>query len=59
MTDERRLFSERIPPEDSTLNCCSTQREVVLPDYVLQQKNPHVCKCGGSGNCPDCPNRKK
>lgn len=30
-------------------------------EVVMKNDNgtEHGCKCGGSGNCPDCPNKKK
>lgn len=26
---------------------------------VMENKDSGGCKCGGSGNCPDCPNKDK
>lgn len=57
MTDERRLMTAGMPLEDAISNCCAMRREGTLPEFVSEQENHHVCKCGGIGNCPDCPNR--
>jgi len=28
-------------------------------EVIMDNKDNNGCKCGGSGNCQDCPNRKK
>lgn len=25
----------------------------------MSDQQEHPCKCGGKGNCPDCPHKKK
>ena len=57
MTDERRLMAAGMPLEDAISNCYAMRREGDLPEFVSEQENRHACKCGGAGNCPDCPNR--
>ena len=59
MTDERRLMAAGMPLEGSISNCCTMRLEETLPEFVSEQKNHHECKCGGTGNCPDCPNRSR
>lgn len=56
MTDERRLMAAGMPLEDAISNCCAMRREGTLTEFVSEQENRHEYKCGGTGNCSDCPN---
>lgn len=59
MTDERRLLASGMPLEDAISNCYAMRREGTLPEFIRQQEKRHVCQCGGTGICPDCPNKSK
>lgn len=59
MTDERRLLAAGMPLEDAISNCHALRREGRLAEFVIREENRHICKCGGSGKCEDCPNRSK
>lgn len=55
MTEERRLLATGKPLEDIISDCHALRREV-LP---REEESRHVCRCGGSCNCADFPNRNK
>ena len=61
MTEERRLLAAGMPLEDAISNCHALRREGSLPEFVERQEreNRHLCRCGGAGKCPDCPNRDR
>lgn len=61
MTEERRLLAAGMPLEDAISNCHAMRREGTLSDFVSNEeaKRHHICKCGGTGRCPDCPNKNK
>jgi len=55
MTEERRLLATGRPLEDIISDCHALRREAA----ARETENRHVCKCGGVGNCPDCPNKDR
>lgn len=58
MYEEQRMMSEGVPFSEAVLLCDSLRRDIVLGRITNEDNSPkHVCKCGGSGNCPNCPNR--
>lgn len=60
MTEERRLLRTGMPLEDIISTCHTLRRDGTLPEFVASEeakRGDHQCKCGGTGNCPDCPNR--
>lgn len=59
MTEERRLMASGMPLEDAISNCHALRREGTLREFVAEHEEHHACKCGGAGNCPDCPNRER
>ena len=59
MTEERRLLTTGMPLEDIVSNCCAIRREGTLREFVEKCERQNACKCGGAGNCPDCPNRDR
>lgn len=61
MTEERRLIATGMPLEDAISNCHAMRRNGKLDKFVRTEEhnNRHVCKCGGSNDCADCPNKNK
>lgn len=60
MTEERRLMAAGMPPEDAISMCNDLRRDGTLREFVQREESGrHVCRCGGVGICPDCPNRNK
>lgn len=59
MTEERRLLAAGMPLEDAISTCQALRREGSLEEFAARKENRHICKCGGSGKCADCPNRNK
>ena len=60
MYEEQRLMASGVPFSEASSLCQSLRKEIALgrfdpADHPLK----HNCKCGGAGNCPDCPNRNK
>ena len=58
MTEERRLLATGMPLDEIINTCHALRRDSALPEFVAD-KERHACRCGGAGNCPDCPNKKK
>lgn len=58
MTEERRLLATGMPLDEIINTCHAMRRDGTLPEFIAH-KERHTCHCGGAGNCPDCPNRKK
>ena len=58
MTYERRLLASGMPLEDAISNCHALRREGGLQEFVAKQEQ-HICQCGGTGHCPDCPNKDR
>lgn len=57
MYEERELLARGYPLEDAITMCNSMRRTGELDEFIVNTcKKPHVCTCGGKGNCPDCPN---
>lgn len=59
MSDERRLAATGMPLEDAISNCHAMRRDGTLEEFVQEQEQKHVCKCGGVGICPGCDCPKK
>lgn len=60
MYEEQRMMSEGIPFPEASMICNSTRRDMVFGRTGNEDNSrKHVCKCGGAGNCPGCPNKKK
>lgn len=59
MTEERRLLATGMPLDEIICTCHALRRDGTLPEFVARREERHVCHCGGAGNCPDCPNKKK
>lgn len=57
MTEERRPLSKAMPPEAAISSRYSMRQESTPKKSFRQQEEHHNCKCGGIGNCPDCPNK--
>ena len=57
MTEERRLMATGMPPEDAISICNDLRRGGALTAFVSKEESNHACKCGGAGNCPDCPSK--
>lgn len=34
-------------------------RPLIFLEVSMKNNDHEDCKCGGAGNCPDCPNKKK
>lgn len=60
MYEEQRLMSCGVPFSEASGICQSLRRDIAM-GRMKGESDPldHVCKCGGSHNCPDCPNRNK
>lgn len=59
MYEEQRPMADGIPFSEFFGIFQSLRREIAMGRFD-KKDHPlnHSCKCGGSGNCPDCPNRK-
>ncbi len=56
MYEKQRLMAEGVPFSEASGICRSLRREAAMEG---PGEKGHICKCGGSGNCPDCPNKKQ
>ena len=60
MYEEQRMMASGVPFSEASGIRRSLRREATMgrPD---EQGHPlhHTCKCGGAGNCPDCPNKNR
>ncbi len=59
MYEEQRLMASGLPFSEAFSLCSSLRREGNLDEFMESNEKHHTCKCGGNGNCPDCPNRNK
>lgn len=59
MYEEQRLLAAGDPFSEVLPMCNSMRREIALGRMTAEHPEKHTCKCGGSGNCQDCPNRNK
>lgn len=60
MYEEQRLISSGVPFSEASGICRSLRREAAM-GRMDEKDHPlnHTCKCGGAGNCLDCPNRNQ
>lgn len=60
--DNTRLFmSMGLPYSEAFAMARDTDKEIALGRMKISdvcKMTDHICRCGGQGNCPDCPNRK-
>ncbi len=63
MSEERRILEAGVPLEDAISLCHALRREGSLSDFAsrleTECRNRRLCRCGGKGTCPDCPNRNR
>ena len=61
MYEEQRLVAVGLPLEDAVTVCHSMRRDGLIDEFMheVDKLSVHRCACGGKGNCPNCPNRKK
>ena len=55
MYEEQRMLASGVPFSE-VLGLCAEKRK---EEAFQKPEKPHKCTCGGSGNCPGCPNRNK
>lgn len=60
MYEEQKLMSLGVPFSEAQGICQSLRREIAMGRFD-EKDHPlnNNCKCGGAGNCHDCPNRKE
>lgn len=60
MYEEQRMIADGVPFSEASGIFQSLRREIAMGRFD-KKDHPlnHTCKCGGQGNCPDCPNRNK
>ena len=58
MYEEQRLMAAGLPFSEASSMCQSFRRETAM-GRIDKEDHPlnHTCKCGGIGNCPNCPNK--
>lgn len=60
MYKEQRLMAAGVPFSEAAPLCNSLRRDMALGRLDPEDsEEKHVCKCGGSGNCSNCPNRNR
>lgn len=60
MYGEQRLMETGMPFSEAVLMCRDVCKEKTMGRFEMVDPAPkehHTCKCGGSGNCPDCPDK--
>lgn len=59
MYEEQRMIADGVPFSETSGICQSLRREIAMGRFDEKEHHAnHTCKCGGQGNCPDCPNCK-
>lgn len=61
MYEEQRMMAAGVPFSEAFPMCRDIHKEIAmgrLDPIEHTQEEHHSCKCGGSGNCPNCPNKK-
>ncbi len=59
MYEEQKMMSAGVPFSE-VLGLCAAKRQAEATSRLeAKLEDRHTCKCGGVGNCPECPNRKK
>ncbi len=59
MYEEQKMMSAGVPFSE-VLGLCAAKRQAEATGRLeAKLEDRHTCKCGGVGNCPECPNRKK
>lgn len=59
MYEEQRAIENGMPFSEAVLMCKDIKKETAMGRFgpvEPTEKEHHACKCGGSGNCPNCPN---
>lgn len=62
MYEEQRLMAAGMPFSEAVLMSRDVYKERTMGRFETVEPTAaehHTCKCGGVGNCPDCPNRNK
>lgn len=62
MYEEQRLMAAGMPFSEAVLMCRDVYKEQTMGRFEMvdpTEEEHHTCKCGGVGNCLDCPNRNK
>lgn len=60
MYEEQHMMSKGVPFSEAVLLCNSMRRDIALGRLGNENNSrKHICKCGGAGNCPDCPNKNR
>lgn len=60
MYEEQELLAAGVPYSEVLPLCNSMRRDIAMGRLGNENNSKaHVCKCGGAGNCPDCPNRNR
>lgn len=55
MYEEQRMIAAGVPFSESYSMCRDIRKEIAMGRF--DPIDHHSCKCGGIGNCPDCPNK--
>lgn len=59
MYEEQKLIAAGVPFSEAFPLCVSARRDIALGRLEAELEEHGTCKCGGVGNCPDCPNRNR
>lgn len=59
MYEEQKMMAAGVPFSEA-LGLCAAQRRAEATGHLeAGLEDRHTCKCGGTGNCQDCPNKKR
>lgn len=59
MYEEQRMMASGVPFSEALGLCAERRRAEATGRLEAELDAHHSCKCGGVGNCPDCPNKKR
>lgn len=59
MYEEQKMMAAGVPFSEALGLCAAQRRAEATKHLEAELEDRHTCKCGGTGNCPNCHNKKK
>lgn len=59
MYEEQKMIADGVPFSEVLGLCAAKRRAEATSRLEAEMEERHTCKCGGFGNCSDCPNKRQ